>query len=88
MSVEPDLLPLPVPLQERIKLIESKCRNRPVEESLRVWEEMKKGSEEGLTNAMRFKINMKVSPSPSDPLPLSHPQPFAWDSMANKKYPL
>lgn len=45
---------------ERIKCIESKCRNRSVEENLRVWEEMKKGSEEGLQYAVRFKLNMKV----------------------------
>lgn len=47
---------------ERIKCIESKCRNRSVEENLRVWEEMKKGSEEGQQNAVRFKLNMKVRP--------------------------
>ena len=41
-------------------MIESKCRDRPVEENLRLWEEMKKGSEEGLSCAMRIKINMKV----------------------------
>ena len=57
--------------QERLKLIESKCRNRSVEENLRIWEEMKKASEEGMANAMRVKINMKVwiahhpSPCPS-----------------------
>lgn len=43
-----------------MKQIESKCRNRTVEENLRVWEEMKKGSEEGLGAAMRLKIDMKV----------------------------
>ena len=43
-----------------MKQIESKCRNRTVEENLRVWEEMKKGSEEGLAVAMRLKIDMKV----------------------------
>ncbi len=45
---------------ERMKGIESTCRNRTVEENLRIWEEMKAGSEVGLTNAMRFKIDMKV----------------------------
>jgi glutamyl-tRNA synthetase len=45
---------------ERINKVESKYRNRPVEESLAAWEEMKKGSEEGLTTAMRFKIDMQV----------------------------
>lgn len=39
--------------------MESKRRNRPVEETLAVWEEMKKGSEIGKQNCMRFKINMK-----------------------------
>ena len=45
-------------MQERMDGIESKHRNRPVEESLRVWKEMVAGSPEGLTNCMRFKMNM------------------------------
>ena len=44
--------------QERMDGIESKHRNRPVEESLRVWKEMLAGSTEGLTNCMRFKMSM------------------------------
>lgn len=43
-----------------MKGIESKRRGRSVEDNLRAWEEMKKGSEEGLTTAMRFKIDIKV----------------------------
>lgn len=39
--------------------IESKRRNRPVEESLAVWKEMVAGSEEGRKNCMRFKIDMQ-----------------------------
>ena len=38
--------------------IESKHRYRPVEESLAIWTEMVVGSATGLTNCMRFKINM------------------------------
>ncbi|MEW5307513.1 MAG: hypothetical protein WDW36_009902 [Sanguina aurantia] len=44
---------------ERMKLIESSCRERSVEENLALWEEMKLGSETGLLNCMRFKLNMK-----------------------------
>ena len=39
---------------------ESKHRNRPKEESLRIWKEMQAGSEEGLKNCMRFKIDMSA----------------------------
>ena len=38
--------------------VESKCRNRSVEESLAIFEEMKKGSETGVRNCLRFKIGM------------------------------
>ena len=38
--------------------IESQRRDRSVEESLQVWEEMQKGSAEGLKNCMRWKISM------------------------------
>ena len=38
--------------------IESQRRNRSVEESLQVWEEMQKGTSEGLKNCMRWKISM------------------------------
>ncbi|KAG1668987.1 hypothetical protein FOA52_000580 [Chlamydomonas sp. UWO 241] len=44
---------------ERLKLIESRCRTRTVDENLRLLEEMKKASEEGLANCVRFKLNMK-----------------------------
>ena len=47
-------------LQERMKCVESTNRGRSIEENLRVWAEMQKGSEEGLSNAMRFKLDMKV----------------------------
>eukprot|EP00201_Polytomella_parva_P009213 CAMPEP_0175064070 /NCGR_PEP_ID=MMETSP0052_2-20121109/15117_1 /TAXON_ID=51329 ORGANISM="Polytomella parva, Strain SAG 63-3" /NCGR_SAMPLE_ID=MMETSP0052_2 /ASSEMBLY_ACC=CAM_ASM_000194 /LENGTH=719 /DNA_ID=CAMNT_0016330357 /DNA_START=184 /DNA_END=2343 /DNA_ORIENTATION=+ len=43
---------------ERLERIESKRRNRTVEENLKIWEEMKAGSEVGLLNCMRFKIGM------------------------------
>lgn len=45
-------------LQERGEGIESKCRQRPVEENLAIWKEMVAGSPVGLTNCMRFKISV------------------------------
>lgn len=45
-------------MQERMDGIESKHRNRPVEESLEVWKEMLAGSPVGVANCMRFKISM------------------------------
>jgi glutamyl-tRNA synthetase len=44
---------------ERGEGIESKCRTLPVEESLRRWAEMLKGSEEGLKNCIRARMDMK-----------------------------
>ena len=38
--------------------IESQCRNRTPEETLAIFEEMKKGSETGVRNCLRFKIGM------------------------------
>ena len=46
-------------LQDRMDGIESKRRNRPVEETLAVWKEMVAGSAEGKKHCMRFKINMQ-----------------------------
>jgi glutamyl-tRNA synthetase len=43
---------------ERMNGIESKCRNNSVEENLRLWEEMKKGSEIGAACVLRAKIDM------------------------------
>lgn len=45
--------------EERTDCIESKCRNNSVEENLRLWGEMKKGTEEGQKCVMRAKIDMK-----------------------------
>ena len=39
--------------------IDSKHRSRPVEETLALWEHMVLGSEVGVTNCLRFKINMQ-----------------------------
>ena len=50
-------------VQERMDGIESKRRNRPVEESLAEWKEMVAGSPEGKRYCMRFKINMQVPPA-------------------------
>eukprot|EP00798_Chlamydomonas_sp_ICE-L_P023367 gene23367-30628_t len=54
-----DDTPVDLMREERMKCTVSKCQGRSVEENLRVWEEMKKGSEEGLSNAVRFKLDMK-----------------------------
>ncbi|KAK0720107.1 tRNA synthetases class I, catalytic domain-containing protein [Lasiosphaeris hirsuta] len=43
---------------ERWKGIASKHREQPVEETLRIFEEMKKGSEEGLRNCIRAKLSV------------------------------
>ncbi|KAJ3152405.1 hypothetical protein HDU86_005583 [Geranomyces michiganensis] len=45
--------------KERFEGIESKCRNQSVEENLRRFEEMKNGTEFGLTCCLRAKIDMK-----------------------------
>eukprot|EP01107_Rhizomastix_libera_P007585 TRINITY_DN22606_c0_g1_i1.p2 TRINITY_DN22606_c0_g1~~TRINITY_DN22606_c0_g1_i1.p2 ORF type:complete len:724 (-),score=241.23 TRINITY_DN22606_c0_g1_i1:107-2278(-) len=45
--------------KERMELIESKCRSNTVEENLRLFEEMKQGTEEGQKYVMRAKIDMK-----------------------------
>jgi len=44
---------------ERMDGIDSKCRNQTVEENLRLWKEMCKGSDEGLTCVVRAKIDMQ-----------------------------
>ncbi|XP_068086803.1 bifunctional glutamate/proline--tRNA ligase [Anabrus simplex] len=43
---------------EREQKVESKCRNNSVEENLKLWEEMKKGSEQGQKCCVRAKIDM------------------------------
>ena len=45
--------------EERMAGIESACRGRTVEENLKLWEEMKAGSEVGRQNCMRFRMDMK-----------------------------
>ncbi|PNH09799.1 putative glutamate--tRNA ligase, cytoplasmic [Tetrabaena socialis] len=54
-----DDTPVEAMRDQRMKGVESACRGRSVEENLARWEEMKAGSEVGLTNAMRFKMDMK-----------------------------
>ncbi|KAI3377639.1 hypothetical protein L3Q82_008798 [Scortum barcoo] len=44
--------------QEREQRIESKCRNNTVEENMKMWSEMKAGTEFGQTSCMRAKIDM------------------------------
>eukprot|EP00877_Chromochloris_zofingiensis_P010541 jgi/Chrzof1/5740/Cz16g14040.t1_GTS2[v5.2] len=53
-----DDTPLEQMRDERMKCIESRCRNRTAEESLALFKEMQAGTEVGLTNCMRFKIDM------------------------------
>lgn len=45
--------------QERTDCIESTCRNNSIEENLKRFQEMKIGSEEGLKNCLRAKIDMQ-----------------------------
>lgn len=40
--------------------VESSCRSRSVAENLKLWEEMRKGSELGVANCLRIKMDMKV----------------------------
>lgn len=56
----PDCVFHRVDAQERLNRKESKCRGRSVQENLAIWEEMKKGSEVGVMNCLRFKFDMKV----------------------------
>ncbi|AWP01976.1 Bifunctional glutamate/proline--tRNA ligase [Scophthalmus maximus] len=45
--------------QEREQRTESKCRNNTVEQNMKMWSEMKAGTESGQTCCMRAKIDMK-----------------------------
>ncbi|KAI7845298.1 hypothetical protein COHA_001141 [Chlorella ohadii] len=47
--------------EERMVGTESRCRNRSVEENLRLWNEMFAASEEGLKNCMRIKLDMSAA---------------------------
>jgi glutamyl-tRNA synthetase len=47
--------------EQRMHGIESVCRNRSVEENLRLWQEMLKGSEEGIRNCLRVKLDMTAA---------------------------
>ncbi|KAL4439440.1 hypothetical protein ABPG77_008769 [Micractinium sp. CCAP 211/92] len=47
--------------EERMVGTESRCRGRSVEENLRLWGEMFAGSEEGLKNCMRVKLDMSAA---------------------------
>lgn len=46
--------------EERMDGIESQRRNRTVEENLAMFKEMQAGSEEGLKNCLRFKLDMQA----------------------------
>eukprot|EP00163_Fabomonas_tropica_P016016 TRINITY_DN28913_c0_g1_i1.p1 TRINITY_DN28913_c0_g1~~TRINITY_DN28913_c0_g1_i1.p1 ORF type:complete len:736 (+),score=245.73 TRINITY_DN28913_c0_g1_i1:44-2209(+) len=54
-----DNTPIEQMRKERMERINSKCRDNSIEENLRAWDEMKKGSEEGQTYAIRVKWDMK-----------------------------
>lgn len=54
-----DDTPVDIMRQERMNKIECKNRNNTVEENLRIFEEMIKGSEEGLRYCVRAKIDMQ-----------------------------
>ena len=45
--------------KERFDRVESQCRNLSVEESMRLWGEMQKGSDEGAGCCLRFRLDMK-----------------------------
>jgi bifunctional glutamyl/prolyl-tRNA synthetase len=45
--------------KEREQRVESKCRNTSITENLRIWEEMKAGSQAGQAYCIRAKIDMK-----------------------------
>ncbi|GAA6225930.1 bifunctional glutamate/proline--tRNA ligase-like [Lates japonicus] len=45
--------------QEREQRVESQCRNNTVEQNMKMWSEMKAGTEYGQTCCMRAKIDMK-----------------------------
>mmetsp|Transcript_5939 Transcript_5939/g.21738 ORF Transcript_5939/g.21738 Transcript_5939/m.21738 type:complete len:715 (-) Transcript_5939:1426-3570(-) len=45
--------------EERLKCIESRCRDAPVETNLALWEEMKKGTERGQECAVRVRLDMQ-----------------------------
>uniref|UniRef100_A0A4W6G2J9 Bifunctional glutamate/proline--tRNA ligase n=1 Tax=Lates calcarifer TaxID=8187 RepID=A0A4W6G2J9_LATCA len=45
--------------QEREQRVESQCRNNTVEQNMKMWSEMKAGTEFGQTCCMRAKIDMK-----------------------------
>lgn len=47
--------------EERMHGIESKCRNRSVQENMRIFQEMMVASEEGLRNCMRIKMDMTAA---------------------------
>jgi hypothetical protein len=53
--------------------IDSQRRGRPVEENLRLWAEMQAGSEEGLKNCMRIKMDMQVGAAASGCVGLVQP---------------
>lgn len=93
-----DDTPMELMKDERLKKIESKCRNRSVAENLSIWEEMKKGSDLGLANCMRIKLNMQASvatslcaslapaPAPGKGIRLGSVQQWATLALTNSNY--
>lgn len=50
--------------EERMHGVESKHRNRPVAESLAIFQQMVDGTEEGLRHCIRYKMDMQVGREP------------------------
>lgn len=57
-----DDTPLEQMRDERMKCIESRCRNQSIEENLKLWAEMKAGSPIGLKCVLRAKIGIHIPP--------------------------
>lgn len=53
------MIPCWLVVQERMHGIDSKCRNRSPEETLAIFKEMQEGTERGLANCLRFKLDMQ-----------------------------
>lgn len=64
-----DDTPLEQMREERMHGVESAQRNRPVEETMRIWKEMLMGTEEGAKNCIRVKLDMQhVNKALRDPV--------------------
>lgn len=62
--------------------IESKRRNRPVAETMAIFDEMIAGTEEGQKNCIRYKMDMQVGPGPRC---MDCPTPRAYASIYSER---